>query len=372
MRSILILFFILSTFYLPAQKITENNAALDLARRSMDKMYNLENDASIELANQLEKTLPGHPASSFLMALNRYWKNMSVNSHNPDYEDFHLHLLETLNRAEKLLSKDKNNEEGIFFSLAVHSNLAQFYAEENSKFKALKEAKNAYSYMKTGFTLVNKNPEFYYTTGLYNYYREQYPDSHPIYKSFMWFFASGDKIKGLQQLDKASKEALFTKTEALNYVAHIFLHYEDSPIDAEKYISKLVKLYPGNHLYRALYSETLLNMNKYHEAIPHIMNLTSNNNHSINIMGEVFNGILLEKQENKLPEAKAFYFKVIEKSKNLPLNVNHYVSMAYCGLGRISIMEGNKNKAKDYFKQVLEISNYPSVRKEAEEGLKKI
>ena len=70
--------------------------------------------------------------------------------------------------------------------------------------------------MKTGFDLMHKNPEFYYTTGLYNYYREQYPESHPGYKTVVWVLAGGDKEKGLQLLHKASKEALFTKTEATN------------------------------------------------------------------------------------------------------------------------------------------------------------
>ncbi|MDQ3395132.1 MAG: hypothetical protein M3512_13590 [Bacteroidota bacterium] len=361
-----------STINLSAQKISNNEVALDLARNSMEKMYNLQTTESIILADKLESMCPGHPASTFLKALNIYWSSMPINSGNPEFTNFHDYLKETLIRSEQLLDKDKNNEEGIFFALASHGYLSQYYAEEKSNLKALKEIKSAYSYMKAGFNLVDQNPEFYYTTGLYNYYREQYPESHPGYKSFVWIFGSGDKAKGLQQLEKASKTALFTKTEAINYAAHIYLRYEDSPLIAEKYATKLVKLYPGNYLYRAILSETLLNLGKYWEVIPHINQLTSASQPFFNMIGNVYNGIRLEKQEKKFTEAKDLYLKVIESAGNIPLKTEHYVSMAYCGLARISLMEGNTDKAKDFYKKSLNLSHYPSVQKEASEGLKKL
>jgi len=372
MRIIAILILLLLPSFLSAQKITNNNVALDLARRSMEKMYNLETAESLLLAEQLERVCPGHPASTFLKALNIYWKSMPIHSESPDFENFHVFMQETLLRAENLLGRDKNNEEGIFFALAAHGYLSQYYAEEKSNFKALKEIKNAYSYMKSGFGLLDQSPEFYYTTGLYNYYREQYPESHSGYKPFMWFFAGGDKEKGLQQLDKASKTALFTKTEAISYAAHINLRYEAAPLLAEKYAAKLVKMYPGNHLYRAIYSENLLSLGKYWEAIPHIKHLANNNIPFFKMTGDVYHAIRLEKQEKKLTEAKEAYHKVIEDSKNIPLKTDHYISMAYCGLARISLMEGDKSKAKEYFKIVLNMSHYPSVRQEAEEGLRKV
>jgi predicted Zn-dependent protease len=297
---------------------------------------------------------------------------MPISSQSPYFDDFHNNLQETLSRAEMLMEKDKNNEEGIFFALAAHGYLSQYYAEEKSNLKALKEIKNAYSYMKSGFNLLDKSPEFYYTTGLYNYYREQYPESHPVYKPFVWIFASGDKEQGLKQLDKASKTALFTKIEATNYAAHIYLRYEAEATFAEKYAAKLVKLYPGNHLFRAIYSETLLNLGKYWEAIPHINHLTHNVSPFFKMTGDVYHAIRLEKHEKKLEVAKEAYFKVIEDSKRIPLKTEHYISMAYCGLARISQLQGDKNKAKEYYKIAINMAHYPSVRKEAEEGLKKI
>lgn len=370
MKIPLILLLIFPSFLLSAQKLSQNPLALELAKKSIEKMYNLETEESVAIANKLEKICPGHPAPTFLKALNVYWSSMPVHSQSKNYNKFVDHLNETLQRAEKLLEKDKENEEGIFFSLAAHGYLTQIYAEEKNHLKAFKEVKNAYSYMKTGFDLLHKSPEFYYTTGLYNYYREQYPESHPGYKAFVWVLAGGDKEKGLQQLHKASNEALFTKTEAINYSAIIHLRYEANAKNAEQYASKIVRLFPGNYLYRAVYSETLLNLGKYWEAIPHINQLVSSKDPFFKMIGSVYHGIRVEKHEKKLSEAKEIFYKMIEDSQEIPVKTDHYVSMAYLGLGRIYLKEGDKDKAKEYFKKTLNLSNYPSIKNEAEQALK--
>lgn len=367
MKCLLILFLFVISFSLLAQNLSDNSIALDLATRSLDKMYNFENVESKSLADKLEEVLPGHPASTFLHFLNYYWNSAPG---GPDDNKFQFYLRETLARADKLLDKDKNNEEGIFFKLAAHGYLSQYYAEENSNLKALKEAKNAYSFMKTGFNLLDKSSDFYYTTGLYNYYREQFPESHPVYKPFMWVFANGDKAKGIKQLEKASKEALFTKTEALHYVSNIYLHYEKMPAKAEQFAAKLVRKYPGNHFYRSLYVEILLDLGKFSEADYHIQHLKSTNLPYYNFVGSTFMAIQIEKQQNNIKEAKTLYKKVIDDSRSIKLNVNHYLSMAYNGMGRISLIEGDRKKAKEYFKKVLDLAHYPSVREEAEKGLK--
>jgi hypothetical protein len=203
------------------------------------------------------------------------------------------------------LEKDKKNEEAIFFSLAAHGYLAQYYADEKSIFKAIREANNAYAYMKLGFNMLYDHSEFYYTTGLYNYYREQYPEMHPLYKPFMWFFAGGNKQLGLEQLKIASQDAVFTRVEALNYAAHINLRYELNPAKAEKFAVQLVKEFSRNNLYKAIYIETLLTLEKFSEARPLIFELESANSSYFKMIGEVYKATLLEKQEKNMNRPKS-------------------------------------------------------------------
>ncbi|MEZ0611599.1 hypothetical protein ACAW74_24015 [Fibrella sp. WM1] len=50
----------------------------------------------------------------------------------------------------------------------------------NRNLKAVGESRKAYVYMKDGFQLMDKNVEFYFSTGLYNYYVERYPIGHSV------------------------------------------------------------------------------------------------------------------------------------------------------------------------------------------------
>ena len=57
--------------------------------------------------------------------------------------------------------------------------------DDNHLISASMNIYNAYGLMKEGFTLQNKFPEFYFTTGLYKYYREFYGNEYgPILNFF--------------------------------------------------------------------------------------------------------------------------------------------------------------------------------------------
>ena len=87
MKIPLFLLLIFPSLFLSAQKISQNDVALDLARKSLEKMYNLETNESVAIAEKLEKICPGHPAPSFLKALNIYWSSMPV-SQSKNYDKF--------------------------------------------------------------------------------------------------------------------------------------------------------------------------------------------------------------------------------------------------------------------------------------------
>lgn len=371
MKSVFPVIFLFISFFSQGQKLHQNKTALNLVKGAMANMYNLQSADSEACIEKLEDLLPAHPAAPFLKALNIYWKEMPIHSNHPEFNDFISLIQETLQKSSKLLDQDKNNEEAIFFALAAHGYLAQYYADEKSILKAIRESKNAYNYMKQGFNLISKNPEFYYTTGLYNYYREKYPEMHPLYRPFMWFFASGNKQLGLQQLDIATKEAVFTRVEALLYAAHINLRYELDPGKAEKSALLLVNEFPRNNLYKGIYVETLINLEKFEQAKPLIKELNSSGSSYFFMMSEVYLGTIAEKQEKNYEQAKIHFNKAIEISASIPIKTDHHKSLAYSGLARIHIVEGNNEAARDHYKKALSIANYSSVKKEAENYINK-
>ena len=53
-----------------------------------------------------------------------------------------------------------------FSALTAHSYLASLYNNKSESLKAVGESKKAYNYLRDGFVLIGKNPDFYFTTGL--------------------------------------------------------------------------------------------------------------------------------------------------------------------------------------------------------------
>jgi len=218
------------TFLLSAQTpLLENKEAMDLIKKGTFHIYNTDYKKAKVYIDQLQKLLPKHPAAPMMYALNINWSQFPLETDTDEFAALKNHLLTALERTEVKLEKDEDDIEGIFFAMAIHSWLAQFYDEDGSTFKALGSAKRAYNYMKKGFDLTDRSPEFYFSTGLYNYYRVQYPESNPVYKPFMWFFRNGDKALGLKQLKIASAKALFTRAEASMYLAHLICDMKRIP-----------------------------------------------------------------------------------------------------------------------------------------------
>ena len=61
--------------------------------------------------------------------------------------------------------------------------------------------------------------DFYFFTGVYNYYREAYPEAYPVYKPLALLFPKGSKTKGLEDLLIASKNSIFLKAEAFSFLS---------------------------------------------------------------------------------------------------------------------------------------------------------
>lgn len=217
---------------------------------------------------------------------------------------------------------------------------------------------------------MEKYPEFFFTTGLYNYYVVQYPEDHSIIKPFMFFFSSGNKAVGLEQMEISIEKGIFTRTEALYWLMHIYLKHEVKPQKAATFGELLVKKYPNNILYVMRHTESLLATGKYEAAQPFIKQLLANKHSVFQSAAFVFQGIIQEKQLKNYTQARAFYHRALDLATTDKRYTSEYFAMAYTGLARISDREGNKEAAKNYYKKALELAEYQATVKEAKNYLK--
>jgi tetratricopeptide (TPR) repeat protein len=277
---------------------------------------------------------------------------------------YKLNLEKCVELAEPMLADKDKFPEAVFFLLSSHGYIALSHTFTKDYLKAANEARKAYGFMKDGFKMIEKNPEFYATSGLYDFYIEQYPETHPIVKPAMIFFANGNKKLGLDYLDVASKKAIFSKVEATYYLAHIYLKYENLPAKSLIYSTLLAEKYPNNLIFLMRNVEGLVLAGKYEEAIPKIEVLRKNPDKVYQLAANVFEGIIAEKSKKNDKLAAGFFWASFKFQHDEQYTKNYH-AMAYAGIARIYNRSNDKKKAKEFYEKCLDIAEYKSLITEA-------
>lgn len=370
MKKIFTTVFIYTALYLPAQ-VFEPGYIQDLVKKGTDHIYNASPDSAEYYIKKAEAFIPDHPVIPLMRAMTMLWANIPTIS-----EELFLKMEVQLDSAiylAKAQDPGLDEPEMIFFAMAAYGLLAEYYADQDHTMKAVGEANRAYGLMKKGFEIVDERPEFLLTTGLYNYFREKYPERHPIYKPLLWFFRSGNKELGLEQLEKACTESFLTRVEAHVYLSYIYLRYEFDPKLAQQYLSELCELYPKNYYAKAKYLESLANPNDFKDVpIEMIYSLITHENAYYKLAGYVFLGYFEEKIIKNQEKAEYAYRLGLKYGSEIPDHGEFFKSFGYLGLGRVLLEKNESEGVKELLNLSLKYAETEQVESEAKQLLSKL
>ena len=370
MRLLLVILVIFSPFFALSQ-VFKDGPIQKLTKKGADHVYNSDLDSAIFYADSIATFLPSHPVVPLMKAMGLLWSNI------PTISDSIFHIMERQLDSAVLLAKKKDpkltDPEMIFFAMAAHGLLAEYYADKDYTMKAVGEAGRAYSLLKKGMDLTEEYPEFLVTTGLYNYFREKYPEKHAVYRPLLWFFRGGDKALGLEQLETAIDIAFLTRVEAHVYLSYVYLRYEYEPRKAQEYLSRLCLLYPKNYYAKAKYLESLANPQDFHLApIDLISELIHHENDYYKLAGYVFQAYYEEVVNKDISRAEAAYRTGLNYGGRIPEHGEYFKGFGYLGLGRLLAAKGEVIEAGHMLKMALKYPETEGIEKEAEELLSQI
>jgi hypothetical protein len=287
-----------------------------------------------------------------------YWENYPLISTSPERALFEKNMF----HAIELCEKSKENDyvaEYLLSNIGARGLLLLFYADNGLTRDVMSVASSTYQYVKESFNYTKTYADFYFITGLYNYYREAYPESHPVYKPVALLFPKGDKVRGLNELQIASKNAIVLKAEAYTFLSGIYISYENNFQQAYQYSRALHKLYPKNVQYMATYIKNLLLVKNYTDAESEIKNgRTLNNNAFFQAQLNILNGIVLEKKYHNARQAQYYYGKGIKDMSSFGTIGEEFTAYGYFGLSRMS---QDKHQKKEYRKLAMELANFRNV-----------
>jgi len=339
-------------------RLLESNDVLDEIKRSLSHLYNYQFTEARSSLSLIRDKADGHPSIPFLEALIIYWENYPMTIDNPDTPEFLLRVEEAYNSAGQLLKTDPDDLEGIFFDLFGKAFYVMFWADNGKPGKVLPYLSVMYKQTIAGFTLKESFNEFYFTTGLYNYYITAYPEKHPSYKPIAMLFRKGDKEEGLRQLEYCAENAVFLRVEARFFLSFIYLSYENNVRKASEYASMLYREFPGNSFYTGLYAQILMLDNKFPLAEVLIKNLDKKDNNFSSMQAFVLRGIYLEKYKKDYEAAFSEYQKGLELSQKYGPLTKDYTALSLMGIGRYYKRNANLSAASGYYKMAKNTCSY--------------
>lgn len=320
--------------------------------------YNFAFEEAREIQRELLASTPDHPAPLFLEALIVYWEHFPLLPDNPAAESFDGLMDQCVSVAKELLNNEDSYLEGVFFDLFGRAFQAMFWADNGKSGKVIPDLGTMYRRYKEGKELKDQFVEFYFSTGLYNYYIEAYPEAHPAYKPLVSFMQKGDKKLGLEQLNHAINHATYLKVEALLFMSIIQLKYEKDLSTAAIYARRLHHDYPYNTYYQGHLITILLHQHRYTE-VREILGTTEGQmdpwSDMIRILAEAF---MAEKLEGKELQAHLGYEKLVKSAEVFGPVADEYSAMAYMGLSRLHNKKGLDKEASKYARMASKLTSY--------------
>jgi hypothetical protein len=332
-----------------------------MACRGVDCIYNFRFDEAHEIYRKIESAYPQHPMTFIFKGLMIYWENYPLTVSSVAREPYE----KTLKQAIRLCDRKpppEDEAEYLLADLGARGMLLLFYADNNQNMDIISMAPGTYALVRKAFGFTRSYADFFFFTGLYNYYREAYPQAHPFYKPFALLFPSGDKIKGISELRTASEKSVVLKAEAHTFLSIIYINYENDYQKGLSSVKSLTELYPGNVAYAAEYIRNLLLTGKYDEAEKLItIYRRKASNACFQAQLSVFDGILFEKKYHDILKAEECYRLGIRNLAPYSGIGIDYIAFAYFGLSRISELKGNLTDKNIYRKKAMELGHFKKV-----------
>lgn len=336
-----------------------------LVNQTLQAIYNNQPAQTNTLLNQLDQRTANHPGVDLLRAVRLHWQWFPARTDQGLRNQLVTLLEKTAANAAQGLDRHADDPELMFTYFTAEAMLTRMAYYDRQMLKSVAYAKNAYAYLQKGRAYRQQYPDFYFSSGLYDYYREEYPQLHPAYKPLVWFMRSGDKQKGMNQLVLAIQQSLFSRVEATLYLTHILADYENRAPEALPYLAQLAKQYPDNPFFSARYAEMLLNAQRPASASLLIDNLLKNPQPVYRQVGLVLKARLRLSQGATL-EADTLAQQLLQN----PPKDEAWQAWAYTIRARVAVQTGQLKQARLHYKKVLDLAEYPILSQEAKHYLK--
>ncbi len=331
---------------------------LDRVDSCLNHTYNFSFSKARYFQKQLVRATPNHPAPYFLEALIVYWENFPLTLKSKASEEFIQLMDRTIDLSKVYLESDKSHLEGVFFDLYGRAFKAMYWADNGKSGKVVPDLRTMYKHTREGFKLMGQFTEFYFSTGLYNYYIEAYPNAHPVYKPLVSFMQDGNKDLGLNQLNYAMNNAVFLKVESMLFMSLIQLKYEEDLNSAAIYAERLNGEFPQNIYYQGHLVTILLYQHRFQRVREVLETMKTQEDRYTEMIRVMAGAFMAEKEARNDRLAGKGYWETVERADSFGTFADQFKAIGYMGLWRIHKQKGLNGEASRYARKASKYTVY--------------
>jgi tetratricopeptide (TPR) repeat protein len=337
-----------------------------LASQGIKQIYGMQFTQAENTFRRLISDYPDHPAGRFFLAMIDWWKIL-VDADVESYDDLFFQKLEdVIYQCDDLLKKNPDNVDALFFKGGAIGFRGRLRAFRESWIKAADDGREALPIVERASKLDPNNLDVQLGFGIYNYYASVIPDEFPLLKPLMIFFPKGDKQKGIEQLTNTAMNGKYAKYEARYFLMTLYFSYENDAYRAGEFAKMLNTDFPDNPVFErwmgriaARKGDNVTCASIFQDVLNKAgKNYFGYNNYKAEREAYYYIGVEA-RNEKKLDSAKIDFEKCAEISR-LADNKEEsgFLINSLLYLGMINDVQGNREKAKDYYNKLLDMKEY--------------
>ncbi|MEN6620109.1 MAG: tetratricopeptide repeat protein [Smithella sp.] len=356
-----IIFLLLINPARPANAQTQAEKFHSYIKSGIEKTFNMEFPQANEYFQKAVELDPENPTGyAFLTTLYLFIYEMSFDENvRKSYLANTLRYVdETIFRGEKRLIKNpKDGKAYLAMALArsarlnwyTHSKRYLFMAHEASTiWKCLEKAKEYDPY----------NYDSYFLTGVFLYHMDNLHGFSRFFSSML--ITSGDRQKGLQELELAAQKGDFLKELALSELAADYMTFEKQPARALPIARKLKETFFNNYNYSFALADNLSDLRRFDEAF----NIANEIERNIRAGRSPYVPQLQPRYEQLMGRiyfTQGNYAKAEEHLQKALKDTTSYNARvrawAYLQMGMMNDARGERAKAEDYYFKTLNVKS---------------
>jgi hypothetical protein len=344
-------------------QIFQDSITINNIREGIGNIYNLKFEEANSKYISISQSYPGHPVLDLYNGMMIYWKNFPLIPASPPASSFESEMIKCIELSEKNnCPSPKYEEEYLLANLCARGFLLLFKSDNDISGEVIPLARSTYRPLMRSFKYTASCSDFFYFTGVYNYYREAYPMVYPVYKALAFLFPSGNMELGIKQLEACAENSMALMAESSFILSWIRMNFENNYEASLPYSEHLIDQYPSNSLYRICYIKNLLLLKRYNDAERFIGKPSGADNNSFyQAVIFIFNGLIQEKKYHNNTLARELYNKGIKKISVFGAYGNEYAAYGYFGLSRLGEGEEDNHERRMNHRKAMDLADFKKI-----------